>query len=314
MVTAIPTAIIVGLFLDILHHHQLLETPLQILWWCGGIFMLAGIIGAMDIACHHPIPDIPVSPAKHESLLGTFSGPLHDAQFLWFAGFVGTITFAVSFMGQFATLYLLDKLSASNLQTQIILLAVPNLAQLIVLPAWGRAADRMGKRPIMAIAALGLVPVGFGWCFMNGGAIWLGYFLTAAGAALYTGVEVANLNMTLEMSGTDDRHGAAASSYVAVNLFIVNIAGCLGGLSAGLIAQALQNWTWNIGILGLAPIGFYEVLFALSGVARLLAVVIFLPKLREPRAKRAHEALWFMTTNIYNNVFSLIAAPFVKKE
>jgi hypothetical protein len=87
---------------------------------------------------------------------------------------------------------------------------------------------------------------------------------------------------------------------------IVNIAGCAGGVSAGIIAQSLDKWTYDLHIPGLAPITFYEVLFALSGVMRLMAVVIFLPRLHEPKAKTAAHTLRFMTANIYNNLFSLV--------
>ena len=72
--------------------------------------------------------------------------------------------------------------------------------------------------------------------------LWLGYLLSALGAALWVGVEVANLNLVLEMgSSSDDEEAKGGSNYVAVNSVIVNIAGCLGGLSAGVIGQALRR-------------------------------------------------------------------------
>lgn len=308
MVTTIPAAVIVGIVLD---HFAPAGGGLsqQLMNVCGFIFIAASAFGVMDIALHHPIPEIKAKPVKHPHPLASLAKPLRDKNFLWFAGFVGTIYFAISFMGQFVSLYLIEKLKVTNLGTQLMLLAVPALAQLMVLSVWGHMVDRFGKKPVLAIAALGLVPVGFGWCFMDTGAIWLGYLLTATGAMLFCGVEVANLHIMLEMSGTEDNEGAAGSSYAAVNTIIVNIAGCMGGLSAGFIADALKGWTWDIGILGMAPIGFYEVLFALSGVMRLLAVVVFLPRVHEPDARPVGEALRFMTTNIYNNLFSVVTVP-----
>src|SRR5207244_13525851 len=136
-----------------------------------------------------------------------------------------------------------------------LLLVGPMIAQLLVLPVWGHAADRIGKKPVMAIAALGLVPVGLGWCFMGPGMAWLGYLLSAGGAALWTGVEVANLNFVLEFSGSRGDDGGdsenCGSSYVAMNSVIINVAGCLGGLSAGVIAGALRDWHWRPGIPGI---------------------------------------------------------------
>jgi hypothetical protein len=51
------------------------------------------------------------------------------------------------------------------------------------------------------------------------------------------------------------------------------------------------------------------VLFALSGILRLLAVLVFLPQLREPKAHPAREVLRFMSANIYNNLFNAILQP-----
>jgi hypothetical protein len=61
--------------------------------------------------------------------------------------------------------------------------------------------------------------------------------------------------------------------------------------------------------LGLGTITFYEILFLISGVLRLLAAVIFLPHLHEPAARPTHEALRFMTANIYNNLFNAVLLP-----
>ncbi len=306
MYTMIPASIIPGLVLDWKHVSPEQGGPaLNTMWWCGMLFMISSVFGILDIASHHFVKHVSVPPQK-QSDESSLLKPLADSQFLLFAGFVATITFAVSFMGQFATLYLIERLKVTNTQAQLILLVAPNVALLMVLSAWGKAVDRMGKKPVMALAALGLVPVGFGWCFMNTGAIWLGYILTAAGAALYGGVEVANMNMMMEMAGVDDKDGTLRSSYAAVNSMIVNIAGCAGGVSAGIIAQSLDKWTYDLHIPGLAPITFYEVLFALSGVTRLLAVVIFLPRLHEPKSKTAVNTLRFMTANIYNNLFSIV--------
>jgi len=237
---------------------------------------------------------------------------LRNRSFLWFGGFVATLTFAVSFMGQFVTLFLIEKLHISNRTTQLMLLIAPMAAQLITLPAWGVAVDRFGKRPVLAISSLALVPVAFGWCLMNGTnhtfALWIGYFLAAAGAGLWAGVEVANFNLVLEFSGAGDG-GAPGTSYVAVNSVIINIAGCAGGLASGFVAQSLKNWTWQTGLPWLGTFSFYEVLFALSGVLRFLSVIVFLPRIHEPEARPAHEALRFMTANIYNNLFNAIFLP-----
>jgi MFS family permease len=205
---------------------------------------------------------------------------------------------------------MLEKLRITNTQVQLMLLVAPMIAQLFVLPIWGHAADRMGKKPVLAISSLALVPVGFGWCWCSADRIWLGYLLSALGAALWVGVEVANLNLTLEFATpSEDGESKGGSNYVAANSVIINIAGCVGGLSAGVIAELLANWHWNPHILGIHQITFYEILFALSGFLRLLAAVVFLPMIHEPTARPTRHTLQFMAANIYNNLFNAVLLP-----
>jgi hypothetical protein len=111
------------------------------------------------------------------------------------------------------------------------------------------------------------------------------------------------------MGSADENGKRGGSNYVAVNSVIINIAGCLGGLSSGLIAQCLRDWHGSLAFLGLRDVSFYEVLFALSGVMRLVAVIALLPMIHEPQARPTREALRFMTANIYNNLFHGIFQP-----
>ncbi|HYO09234.1 MAG TPA: MFS transporter [Tepidisphaeraceae bacterium] len=310
IVSAIPAALVVGFVLDRMTPAGAAGAAASAatLQWCAIIFLCAAVFGVIDIDMFRHVPDVRLAPRRSVPIRHLLGRPLRDPQFLWFGGFVATLTFAVSFMGQFVTFYLIEKIGVSGTGIQLMLLVAPMLAQLIVLPIWGNAADRMGKRPVLAIASLGLVPVGLGWCFVGPGMHWLGYVLSVAGAALWTGVEVANLNFVLELSGSDKGENGG-SAYVAMNSVIINVAGCLGGLSSGVIAKLLSHWHWDPGIAGIGSIGFYEVLFALSGVLRLAAAVVFLPMLIEPRAGGAVETIRFMSANIYNNLFNAILSP-----
>jgi MFS family permease len=302
--SGLPAALLAGWLLDV---PSLNGTPMRVMGVCAALFVVGAVCGNIDIAHFHFVPEPPRAPQRGAKLMRSFAAPLKDRKFLWFAAFVGTMTFAISFMGQFVTLYLVEQVKLKNLGTQVVTLAAPMIAQLLVLPVWGMAADRMGKKPLLKIASFGLVPVGLGWCLikpdMAGGA-WLGAALSGLGAALWAGFEVANLNMTLEMSGAQ---GEGGSAYVAVNSVIINVAGCLGGLAAGFIGMALSDWSWTVP--GFKTVTFYDVLFVLSGVLRLLAAAVFLPRLAEPAARPTIHTLRYMTANIYNNLYSAVLMP-----
>ena len=307
LVSAIPTALFAGWLLDRCCASSDSMTTLR---WCAIVFMCAAVFGLADIHLFQYLPGVPTPPRKGSGLLKALGGPLRDSQFLWFAAFVGTLTFAVGFMQQFVTLYLLDRhhVGLSSGATQLIVLVVPMAAQFLALPVWGSAVDRMGKKPVLALAGAGLVPVALGWCFLGPHNLWLAFVLAAAHMVLWCGVEIANFNFVLEMSGNADAKQGGGSAYVAVNSVIVNVAGCLGGLAAGLIAQSLKDWSW-VPLAGANAVSFYDVLFVLSGVLRLAAVAVFLPLIHEPTARSAFEAMRFIGAGLRAAVSGYLMQP-----
>jgi MFS family permease len=296
---ALPVALFVGWLLD----RQSSGGAMQTLHWCAIIFMCAAVFGLTDVHLFHYVPEVNRTPRRGSGLLRGMAKPLRDRQFLVFGSFTGMMTFSLCFMTQFVALYLVRHLHVTSTQTQLMLVVGPMLAQLLVLGAWGAAADRMGKKPVLILAGLGLVPVGLGWILVGPNHLWLAYVLLAVGAALWTGVEVANLNLVMEMGGKARRTAGKAdaaeggTAYVATNTVIINVAGCLGGLAAGLIAQGLKDWSWHP-FASAKTFTSFDVLFVLSGLLRLLSVLIFLPLLVEPGAKPAAETLRFMAAHL----------------
>jgi MFS family permease len=298
ILAAAPAAAFVGWFLD----HRVGSDCRAILGWCSIIFLCAGVCGLADIHLFQYVPAHDRPPRRSHRLRDTFREPLRDRSFLCASGFIATLTFALTFLGQFATLYLLDQVGARNMTVQMALVVAPMVGQWLVLGAWGRAADRAGKRPLLILAAIGLVPVGIGWCFVTRGNVWLAYLLAGLGAALWTGVEVVNMSLVLERSA---RRQQGAGGYAAANSVIINVAGCLGGLAAGGIAQLLRDWHWQP-FSGCKMLGFYDVLFLAGGGLRLLALVVFLPLLREPSARSVGYVARFMLTSLVESALRVL--------
>jgi MFS family permease len=315
IVSAIPAACLVGWWLD--HRLQPGNTP-QMLITCAIIFTMSAAFGIADIASFHFVPDIQLPPKPRVPLLSTLGQPLRNRNFLLSVGCSATMTFSLGFMGQFVTLYLIDRVHASNFQVQVMLLILPMIAQLLVLPIWGPASDRMGKKPLMVLSGLGMVLPGLGWSYLTGNNIWFGYLVAGLGAAMYAGIETANQNMVVELSASaplpTGEPGPPNSSYFAVFTIICSITTCAGGFASGVAAQWLGNWQWRptgaLHFLAFKTFDYYDALFFVSAIFRLLAVVLFLPWLKEPDARPAVEALRYMSANVYSNLVGVITTPF----
>lgn len=306
--TQIPCAYLAGFILDWLAPTGDVGSTLR---WCGIIFLFSTACGVVDILMFHWVPDVAPRRAASTPMWITLVRPLKDRNFLWFCAYVAMLWFAVVPMGQFSTLYLIEELKLDSRNVQLMLLVAPMLGQFLVTPIWGRMADKVGRKPMLALSTLLLAPVGFGWCLMNFGWIWLGYVLAISGAMLWVAVEIANFNLVLEMSGSDDTGtGGRGSGYTSVNSVILAIAGTLGGLGAGWLMTGLKDVSFTFGFTSLArPFGNYEILFAASAVLRLLATILFLPRVHEPTAGTTREAIEFMTDNLYDNVRGVVFEP-----
>jgi MFS family permease len=309
IVSAIPTALLAGVLLDRLAP---VGDDAAALRWCAILFAIVTLGGVVDIAMFAKVPPVTHRTKNAGPIWLTLLRPLRDRHFRWFCLYMAVLTAAIAPMGQFTTLYLVEKLRINATDVQMMLLVGPLIGQFVIVPVWGRVADRFGRRPMMAIATLGLVPIGLGWCAVGAGHAWLGHVLSIGGAMLWAGVETANFNLVIEMSGTrgDDESEAAGgrgSGYVSVNSVILSIAGALGGLGAGWMMTSLRG-TSHV-IAGVGTIGPYEMLFIASAALRLFAGVVFLPRLHEPGAKPTREAIEYMADNIYSNVLGVMLDP-----
>ena len=178
-----------------------------------GIAGLAGIIDFLFFIGVQPAVHRPPDPRV--SLWKLLRAPLANRNFRRFLGFSATLTFATGYVGQFVWLYVFDVMGCSNAQGNLLLVVMPLIILIACTPFWGRLLDRFGRKPLLVIAGLLIVPGSLGWIFMARDPWWWWYPLIVLVTAAWPGIELTQFNILLglrEDAAARDQPGA----YVAV--------------------------------------------------------------------------------------------------
>lgn len=267
-----------------------------------GILGLAGLIGVLDILCFRFVDDPRKDVTKStEGLMSMMLRPLNQPEFRRFIFFNFMLTLAIACIGQYIWLYLFDVLKWSNQKANILLIAVPLLVRMLSFSIWGRLVDRLGKKPVMIIVGIVSVADSVGWLLVGPEGFALGYTLVLLAVFAWPGMEIANFNFMLDMSGggrEKDRSGGAA--HVAINSIAIGLGGVLSGLLAAFAAKQLGDWSYEFPAVNIT-LTYHGLLLLGSGALKLLAVGWIL-SLHEPKAVGTRDAIRYMTSSLYSNV------------
>jgi MFS family permease len=172
-----------------------------------------------------------------------------------------------------------------NLETGFVIAALHGVAVAVVriaaAPAWGRAVDRLGARPVLILCSFGIAAVPAIWLFATPSFLWpLALEATLAGV-LWGGHGIAAIDLTIHLSPRRER-----AFYVAVFGATGGLGFAVASIAAGFLASHLPvsfhalGGTWsNI-----------HVLFLLSALARLVAAVAAL-RIEERNARGVRDLL-----------------------
>ncbi|MBA2408643.1 MAG: MFS transporter [Gammaproteobacteria bacterium] len=197
---------------------------------------------------------------------------LRGSHFLHFSLFFACMQSAVAIASPFFTLYMLRDLGYGYGQFMAAS-ATAVVMQILTLNTWGRISDLFGNRLVLSVTgwmipvvpALWMVSTNF-WYLLGvqalGGLAWAGFSLSA-GNFLY-----------------DLRPGPRLARDMAVHNVLAAVGTFGGALLGGYLATHLPSY--GIVVAGV-PLHWEFALFAVSAVARLMVMAIFMPRLKEVR-------------------------------
>lgn len=226
-----------------------------------------------------PARDLP-PPDRNTSLLSIFQGPFRDANFRSLLIFLGVWGFSINLALPFFAAYMLKRLELP-LFTVVVFTIVSQLSYVLFVNAWGRLADQAGNRAVLY--ACGLLMMGTMLLFPFTGVMQNRAFvllmLTWAhiiGGMAIGGATLTTSNIALKLSPKGSAH-----AYLAANGLVASIAGALGPIVAGLLADFFaarsftvhMSWTgphggWLVDVVNLKGLDFVFILaVVLAGLA-----------------------------------------------
>ena len=190
------------------------------------------------------------------------NGLMSDRNFLTLLFFLGVWTFAVNLSAPFFNYYLLDRLSL-DVQWVTLYNSLRFGAFFIAIILWGRLADRIGNRPVIAINCILAAAIPLFWSHVDSSvlSIWLGLpLLHLLQGTSFAALELCLANIQLEVAPL-----AKQSSYFAIAAAVIGVTGALGTTVGSFLAEL--------------PAFSLPALFAITALIRLVSIApLFLVK------------------------------------
>lgn len=275
------------------------------------VLAIAGLLGTLDILCFRGVPDNANTDEKSKRALagqwlGMLATPLRDRNFRVFLAYNFTLILSLGFLGQYVWLFVLDEAKLSNWTANLCLIVIPGILRAIAFPFWGKLMDQLGKKPVIMMSGALILFGPVGWFFVNEEYLLFGYALTLLSPLVFPGLEMANFNVLLDMSGTKGgRQGGTA--YVAVNSIAIAIGGTLSGIIGAVVAGQIADFRFEMPSLGII-VTYHGVLILIS-IALRGAALVWASQLHEPKATGTRDAVRVTTSMLWSNTRQALLMP-----
>lgn len=206
---------------------------------------------------------------------------MHDKTFRNYSFFVAGMQGMVAISGPFFAVYMLNELDFTYLQYSLNLMA-SIATQFFMLRYWGKVSDKRGNRLVMLIcsAAIPVIPL-----------LWLvsANFYYLLFAQLLSGLAWSGFNLTTANYLYDIRpHHTNFATYAAVQAGLSAVLVFIGGITGGYLASVAPM------LADLLPFELGSALFivfAASGLMRLVVLLWFIPHAEEPSIRTRPQLL-----------------------
>ncbi len=192
-----------------------------------------------------------------------------------FVLFLSLLNFSIYISAPFFAAYMLYDLELSYF-SYMILISIAFVSKFIFLPMWGNFSDEYGNKKILTFTGLFITLVPLLWLVSKN--FYYLIFVELFSGLVWAGFEISSFNFIFDTT-TPQKRPLCVSYYNIINGVFILMGTTLGSL------VIKYNWFfWSD----------YYMAFLVSGIARFLVFVMFVPKLREVRK---------VTDISYNKIF-----------
>jgi MFS family permease len=210
----------------------------------------------------------PLSPTiekrSHEGML-KISRVLVTTSLGSFILFCALINFTATVAGPFFSPYMLRDLKYSYI-TYTIMNAASGLATIAFMTWWGKRMDRAGSIKVLKITSLFIPFVPLGWAISRN--FWWLIVVQVFSGFSWAGFQLSSSVFIYDAAPQENR-----TRYIALYNSLVFLGVSVGSLIGGIVAPHLPPFMGS----------YFLSIFIVSGLARLVVVVFFLPRMKEVR-------------------------------
>lgn len=240
------------------------------------IFALATIIGLLDLVIHGTIPEPKMVRPKESDFFRQFLTPLRDRGFRPFLIFSFCWTFSAMVGATLITVYIMEDLGGKKnlFGTSLAMMGAYLVGGMLTARWTGALVDRWGPKRVMRMGYLFWAFIPLNWFFLTPASVlWVvgsvnfvaGFFVTAA----------SNACLKIQTRYPPASHRAM---YIAVSNCANYVAAGLAGLTAAIMAQHLEHWTWTLDRLTFTSLDIFA---AVSLTLRVSTAILLIGPIRE---------------------------------
>lgn len=229
------------------------------------VLVVAAISGAIGTYLTSRQAEPKMAPRPRRRMIDLLRLPFQNRVFRAFTGTFVLWQIGLGVAAPFFIAYGLTTLKLP-LRTLALMDVVTALTGLLAQPQWGKLADRLGQRRVLAICMGLIVPLPWFWIVASPDRIWPLFVNATLSGIMWAGFLMTQTNRLMEQAPADGRSAYFAAFSVATGLPFM-----IASLAAGILINLI-----GLDPLTIAGVSFHPYLgfFALSGLLRLSSLLL----------------------------------------